>query len=132
MFGLDDLSVGLEGAVTSTSGNLPRNIYSSLVMWFQSHGYSILMGAAVFTTILFVFYGAFLYFTAYGDENRATQAKKTLSYAFVGLLIVLLAFTIASFVQRLLLGGTQSQLQVPSTSNQNVDPRTLNLDNISK
>jgi len=90
------------------------------------------MGAAVFTTILFVFYGAFLYFTAYGDENRATQAKKTLSYAFVGLLIVLLAFTIASFVQRLLLGGTQSQLQVPSTSNQNVDPRTLNLDNISK
>ena len=131
MLGLDQLSQWLDTAVSSSSGDsgqLAKSLYEVFIAWFQQKGFPLLIGFATFFVVLYIFYGAFLYFTAYGDENRATQAKKTLTYAFVGLVIVLVAFAIASFVQRLLIAppsstptGVQVQVGVP----QGTDPRNL-------
>jgi len=130
LFGLDQLTKWLDTAVTSssssTSDQLAGSLYTGVfVNWFQTYGFPLLIGVATFFVVLYIFYGAFLYFTAYGDENRAMQAKKTLTYAFVGLVIVLVAFAIASFVQRLLIEDKIKSLQAPAGVPQVNDPRQI-------
>jgi len=121
MFGLNDLSNALNGAVTSNQANNPQTlasqIYAALAHWLSGSIYPVLMGILIFVVVLFIFYGAFLYFTAYGDEARATQAKKTITYAIVGLIIALLSFAIVTFVKGILVRRNQSQqqnIQVPT------------------
>ena len=132
MFGLQELSQWIDSAISSSgsggSDQLAQNLYQQgFAQWFSRFGFPILIGIAVFVVVLFIFYGAFLYFTAYGDENRATQAKKTLAYAFVGLIIVLMAFAIASFIQRLLIDRNVEQgVTAPTgTGGGTTDPRNL-------
>jgi ABC-type Fe3+ transport system permease subunit len=115
--GVSDLEQGLNSAVTNTSGDLPTNIQNALRDWITQHLIPVLLVVLVFVVLLFTFYGAFLYFTAYGDENRATQAKKTLTYAIVGLIISLSAFGISYYVQDILINQEAAQnpnIQVPS------------------
>ena len=52
-----------------------------------------------------VLYGAFLYFTAGGDEQKAAKAKKALTYGLVGGFIVLAAQVFIVVFVRLLGGG---------------------------
>lgn len=103
--GIDKLSESLR-SVASGSGDasaLSSGIYSVLLGWFQTSVFSVILTILIFVVVLFVFYGAFLYVTAYGDENRATRAKKTLLYAFIGLAIALISFSAMSYVQRILI-----------------------------
>jgi len=123
MFGLDELTGKLNEAVvkggggTDTTG-LAGEIYKALATWLASRIYPALMTILIFVVVLFIFYGAFLYFTAYGDEARATQAKKTITYAIVGLIIALLSFAIVTFVKGILVkpsGQTQQpNVKIPS------------------
>ncbi len=108
MFGLEELSNAVNNAITGSStsadrGALPGALYTALANWFSNNILPLVIGIGVFVAVIFVFYGAFLYFTAYGDENRAMLGKKTITYAFIGLIIVGLSFAIASFVQRALI-----------------------------
>jgi PKD repeat protein len=58
---------------------------------------------------LMVIYGGVLYVTSRGDEEAATNGKKTISYAAIGIVIILGSF---AFVNTLLgaTGGTQGQV----------------------
>ena len=122
MFGLEKLTTDLNNAVVqggagADSSSLARAIYVELAKWLASNIYPALMTVLIFVVVLFIFYGAFLYFTAYGDEARATQAKKTITYAIVGLIIALLSFAIVTFVKGILVRRNQSQqqnIQVPT------------------
>ncbi|MDH4358351.1 MAG: pilin [Candidatus Berkelbacteria bacterium] len=116
MFGLEGFSGAVNSAVAgSTSGDdLPGRLYGAVADWFSGNILPLIIGIGVFVAVIFVFYGAFLYFTAYGDENRAMLAKKTITYAFVGLIIVGLAFAIASFVQRALIRNEGGGIEVPT------------------
>ncbi len=49
-------------------------------------------------TVLFIVLGGFQYVTSAGNKERAESAKRTLTYAVVGLVIVILAKIIVSLV----------------------------------
>ncbi len=109
MFGLDDLSNRLNNAITSQTtggqnptGTVAGGIWEAIYPWLTGKVYSVMVTILIIVVVLFIFYSSFLYFTAYGDENRATMAKKTLTYAFVGLAISLLAVSIASYARAVL------------------------------
>ncbi len=102
---LDMLTNGVNNAVlnsaSSTDPNaLPTALNLTFSQWLSGKALPLLTGAAIFVTVLFVFYGAFLYFTAYGDENKATQAKKTLTFAMIGFSIALMSLPIINYVKR--------------------------------
>lgn len=105
--GLDTLSEGLNNAVTSNqtgdSEKIGGALYSVVVGWLTGSVFPVMMTILIFVTILFTFYGSFLYFTAYGDENKAQQAKKTITFAMVGFVIAIVAFSISTYVQRILI-----------------------------
>lgn len=103
---LEQLETTINTEITA-SGGTPDSLADGLARAFSEYLgqkiWPLMIGIAITVTILFIFYGAFLYFTAYGDENKATQAKKTITSAFVGLFIVGMAFGIASFVNDILI-----------------------------
>ena len=59
--------------------------------------------------VVLIIYGGFLWMTAAGDEKKVDKAKKILSNAVIGLVIVLAAYSIAWFVTEKLLGATMTQ-----------------------
>jgi len=114
-YNLDTLSNSLEDAARSGSSDLPGQIRGALTSFLSHYIFYYLWIGLIFAVFAFVFYGAFLYFTAYGDENRALQAKKTITYAFIGLAIGAAAMGIASYVNNILVNKeVQEQLKTPT------------------
>ncbi|MFH1910208.1 MAG: hypothetical protein ABIJ72_03425 [bacterium] len=97
---LDTLGTELSRVSQEPLDSVPTSLYRVIAHYLEDRVFTLLIAAAITCTIIFVFYGAFQYFTAYGDENKATNAKKTLTYAFIGLLISFLAMGIAGMVQQ--------------------------------
>jgi hypothetical protein len=75
---------------TNTNPSDLKSIASRLVNFF-----SIIVGAV---SVLMIIYGGFRYITSGGDSGRVGNAKNTLIYAIVGLIIVALAQVIVHFV----------------------------------
>jgi hypothetical protein len=59
----------------------------------------LVIGIASFVYIL---YGAFLYTTAFGDESKIKQAKKTITYALGGIVLATLAWIIVAVLSSIL------------------------------
>ncbi len=57
--------------------------------------------------LLLVLYAGFLWMTAAGDEEKVRRAKSTLASAIIGLVIILAAFGITSFIISRLLGASE-------------------------
>lgn len=47
---------------------------------------------------IYLIIGSIQYFTAYGDEQKATAAKNTILYSIIGVIIIVLAKVIISWV----------------------------------
>jgi len=142
--GLEGLSDALNKAATqqpaavagakNANDALAIGISGAVMEWLRGSVYSTVTTILIFVVVLFIFYGSFLYLTAYGDENRATLAKKTLTYAFVGLAISLLAFGMAMYARAILVSKDYTQttnqsapaIQEGETMN-GPDPGTINL-----
>lgn len=56
--------------------------------------------------LVLIIYGGFLWMTSAGNEQKVYKAKKVLTQAFIGLLIVLSAYSITQFVFTSLQGAT--------------------------
>jgi hypothetical protein len=54
-------------------------------------------------------YAGFLYVTAYGAEEQTTKAKKIMTYAIIGLVVVILSYGIVQLLTGELVKGIQSQ-----------------------
>ena len=52
--------------------------------------------------VIFIFWSAFNYLTARGDQEKADKAKKMLWYAIIAIAIGLMAYAIPTFVDRFL------------------------------
>lgn len=70
----------------TTEAGIITNILNAAYFW-----------AGVVAIALFI-YGAFMYVISDGDAARVKTAKNTLLYAVIGLIIVLLAFSITAIV----------------------------------
>ncbi|MFC1662555.1 hypothetical protein ACFL04_00090 [Patescibacteria group bacterium] len=57
-----------------------------------------ILGILSILAVAFVIYGGFIWLTAAGDETKLDKAKKIISAAVVGLVIVILAWAIVIFV----------------------------------
>ncbi|MDP4127592.1 MAG: pilin [Bacillota bacterium] len=59
-------------------------------------GWVLLLTGSI--TVLFIVYGGFKYVTSAGNKEQAESAKKTLTYAIIGLVIIVLAKIVVSLV----------------------------------
>lgn len=57
---------------------------------------ALLLGGSI--AVLFIIVSAIMYFTAYGNEERATQAKKTLIWAIAGTAFILISYFVVNLV----------------------------------
>lgn len=79
---------------------------------------------AAYLVLGYVIYGGYQYIFSSGDAGKITAAKKTLTNAFVGLAIVLLANVILNTV-RIALLGTNGELAKDCINTQCIDGVTL-------
>lgn len=86
---------------TGTSNTDVTAIASKIVNVF-----SVIVGAV---SVLMIIYGGFRYITSGGDSGRVGNAKNTLIYAIVGLVIVALAQLIVHFVLNFTSSNVTSQ-----------------------
>ncbi len=102
---IDQLSEKVNDAVIGSAdpADMADSLYAAISGWFSESIFPIIMTILVFVTVVFVFYGSFQYFTAYGNEAKAESAKKTITFAIIGFIIALLAFSAATFVQRIII-----------------------------
>lgn len=67
-----------------------QDILESVRDWFAA-----ILGVIA---VIMILYGAFLYLTAGGDEEKTGRAKKTLLYGAVGVLIIILAYGVFGLI----------------------------------
>lgn len=58
----------------------------------------IVLGFLGLLTVIFIIYGGFIWMTSYGNPDRISTAKKLISAAVVGLILILVSYSIATFV----------------------------------
>lgn len=101
---MDDINANLKGLgagagyqSSSESGNLPA-IVGRIINVFLS-----ILG--VLFVILMV-YGGYVWMTSFGNEQKVTRAKELIVDAIIGLIIILGAYAISSFVVGQLMKAT--------------------------
>jgi hypothetical protein len=96
---VNQLCTGVDAAADTTDCNDPTK--GSGAQGIQdiakkvTNIFSIIVGAA---SVIMIIYGGFRYITSGGDSGKVGNAKNTLIYAIVGLVIVALAQIIVRFV----------------------------------
>jgi|GEM_PF-1024933 len=89
-------TIGLEAFTAIGMGNRnPQLIIASVVQ--------VLLGFLGVMAVLLMIYGGFIWMTAGGDEEKVSRAKTLITNAVIGMLIVLSAFAIATFILRALI-----------------------------
>ena len=61
-------------------------------------GFNIILGIAGALAIFWVAFGAFRLVTSNGNPDSVSKARSTILYAIVGLVVVMIAFSIVNFV----------------------------------
>ena len=90
----------LEWLATTTdvkvpTDNIPKvNVDSATIGNILSATFTVIGGLAT----LFLLIGAVRYVTSNGDQGQMTQAKNTILYAIIGIVVSLSAFAIVQFV----------------------------------
>jgi len=74
------------------------NLVISITRWFAAIVFAI--------AVIMIIYGAVLYITSGGSEDKAKTAKKLLIYACIGIAVAILAFGAQFLVQSFLESGT--------------------------
>jgi len=58
----------------------------------------IVIASAGASAVIFIIIGGIEMLTAYGNDEKITNAKKTITYAIVGLLVALLSYAIVTII----------------------------------
>lgn len=98
--------IGLEYGKSSGLGNQDLRISAVQVI-------NVLLGTLGVICTALIVYAGFKWMTAAGNEEQIESAKKTLRAAVIGLVIILSAWTITSFVlDRFYYATTANQVQI--------------------
>jgi uncharacterized membrane protein YwzB len=92
-----------EAGVSSTSANLPA-LVGSLI--------NVLLSVLGIVFVILMVYAGFLYMTASGEEDKVKKAKKLISQAVIGLIIIVAAYAISNFVFQQLAAATTVKVPV--------------------
>lgn len=85
------LDTGLDAAASTGLGNTDLKVIIANII-------RIILGFLGLITVGLIIYAGFVWMTAGGDESRIERAKKILVEAIIGLIIILAAFIIVSFI----------------------------------
>ncbi|MBI5765919.1 hypothetical protein HZA71_01685 [Candidatus Falkowbacteria bacterium] len=88
-----NLNLGLESARGIGLGETPLKVIIARIV-------QIILGFLGILTVILIMYAGFIWMTAAGDERKIEKAKKILLDAIIGLIIILAAFIIVSFILR--------------------------------
>lgn len=58
----------------------------------------VVTGLAATASVIFIIFGSIQFLTAYGNEEKLGNAKKTVTFAIIGLFISLLSFAIVQLI----------------------------------
>lgn len=85
---------------TSGAGNTEvcRTSKEDLTSGILGSVISILLYVAGTIAVIMIIVGAIRYITSDGDSNKASQARNTIIYAVVGLVVAIMSFGIVNFV----------------------------------
>lgn len=61
-----------------------------------------LFSLVVIVALFYVFYSGAMMLMSFGDENKYTQAKKTLLYALIGVAVAMVSYLIVRFIGNVL------------------------------
>ena len=68
------------------------NLLSTIIYW--------ILGLSGGIAVLFLILGGLQYITSSGNKDKAEQAKQTILYAVIGLIVIALSFVIVAFVSQ--------------------------------
>ena len=85
---------------TSSSANTLPNLIANVI--------NILLGTLGIILVVIIIYAGILYMTAGGEDEKVKKAKKMITQGVIGLVLIIAAFAISSFVisQLVTLGNT--------------------------
>lgn len=87
---------------TFEPGELPSAAESGLrddnLFDFIASAIRVVLGVLGAILLVIIIYGGFLYATAAGNEERVTQARNTLVYAIIGIVIISAAWILSDFI----------------------------------
>lgn len=95
----DNKADGIQ-ANTGLGNDDPRFIAANII--------NIVLGFLGIIALILILYAGFKWMTAAGNEDRVTEAKKLLVAAVIGLIIILSAFALSSFVLDAIFRATTS------------------------
>ncbi|HCC22156.1 TPA: hypothetical protein DEP86_02000, partial [Candidatus Uhrbacteria bacterium] len=96
---LAQTDLGLDYATSTGLGTTDiRTIIGNIVNYF--------LGLLGIVAVLLILYAGFLWMTAQGNEEQVSRAKRVMTQAVIGLIIIMSAFAIAQFILRAIISGT--------------------------
>lgn len=98
-----------EGAEAARCDNCPSNLFGDTGVFRQITN-TILYIVGVVTVIVLI-WGGLRYVLSGGDSKKVTDAKNTVLYAIIGLIISFLAFAIVNFVVDTLPSDSKSNIK---------------------
>lgn len=93
IYDVDTIATGVDSA-GSTAGLADASDLPSLV----GRGIGVLLGLLGILFVVLVVYAGFLYLTAQGEDTNVKKAKKLLSQAVIGLILIVSAYAISNVV----------------------------------
>lgn len=99
--GLEFVDDSLNG-ILGNSGSDPRVIIAKIIQ--------IALGFLAITALILILYTGFLWMTSNGEEDKISKAKRILKNAIIGLVIILSAWTITTYVISRITGSFSSAL----------------------
>jgi hypothetical protein len=84
------VGIGADGSLAKSG-----NVYD-----LASRIIKVMLTFAGIIAVIFVIIGGYQYITSAGNEEQAGKGRKTITYALIGLIVILLSFLIVSLVTR--------------------------------
>lgn len=97
-FGADQVTTGLNGSLADSSSNDPRTVIGRII--------NIALGFLGVIAVGIILLGGFKWMTAAGNEDKTTEARQLLGAGVIGLIIILSAWALATFVIGQIYGAT--------------------------
>lgn len=97
LMGGDNIADNVQ-ATTGLGDRDPREIAAAVIR--------VMLGFLGIIAVVIILFAGFLWMTAAGNEDKISQAKGMMSAGVIGLIIILAAFGIATFVMNALVNAT--------------------------
>lgn len=88
--------LGQLGTITLPGTNITgaENLVTTVITW--------LLGLAGALAVVAIVYSGIMYMMAGGDAEKATTARKNLLWAILGVIIIVLSYSVVAFINQLL------------------------------